>query len=231
MSLQSAAIFHAPSAVVMLHDGFRNLDERNLVAAAKRGQSEAFEILCERSMQKVFQATRRITKNREDAEDALQDSLVRAFVHVKDFDGRASFTTWLTRIAINSALMILRKQRTSREISINGSNNSSDATEVYWEVPDHAPNPEKRYAQQERQKILQTAVRGLRPAIREVVELQQFQGHSLKEAAAQIGISVSAAKARLFHAKVALRKSARLRRMGYGASRRPLPRLSEQRAS
>ena len=230
MSVQTAGLLQATTTGVMLDDNSQVRDERELVAAAKHGKSEAFEILCARSVHKVFQATRRITKNREDAEDAVQDSLVRAFVHIKDFDGRASFATWLTRIAINSALMILRKRRTCREVSIDGSNSSdaSNVTEVYWEVPDHAPNPEKRYAQQERQRILQTAVRALRPAIREVVELQQFQGHSLKEAASQIGISVSAAKARLFHAKAALRKSARLRGLGCGPVRRPLPRFRAQ---
>jgi RNA polymerase sigma factor (sigma-70 family) len=219
MSLQAAGLLQSPSAAVTLDREFRTLDERELVVAAKLGESEAFEILCERSLQKVFQATRRLTKNREDAEDALQDSLMRAFVHIKDFDGRASFATWLTRIAINSALMLLRKRRASREISVDGSN----TTQSYWEVPDHAPNPEKRYARRERGKILQNAVHGLRPAIREVVELQQFHGYSLKEVAAHVGISVSAAKARLFHAKLALRKSSRLRTMGYGAVCRPIP--------
>lgn len=233
MSAQAAVLSQAIGTTDTFDRKACMLDERALVAAAKRGKPEAFEILCDRCVHKVFQATRRITKNREDAEDAVQDSLVRAFVHLKDFDGRASFSTWLTRIAINSALMILRKRRTSREISIDGSNSTdgSSVTERYWEVPDHAPNPEKRYAQEERGRILQTAVRGLRPAIREIVELQQFQGHSLKEAAAQIGISVSAAKARLFHAKVALRKSSRLRGLAFGPVRRPLPHFRDQRAA
>jgi len=227
MSIQAADILHSQSATVNLHSGFHFVDERELVAAAKRGESEAFEILCARCVQKAFQATRRVTKNREDAEDALQDSLVRAFLHIKDFDGRASFATWLTRIAINSALMMLRKRRASREISVDGANDSNE-TQFYWEVPDQALNPEKRYAQQERGRILQNAVRRLRPAIREVVELQQFQGFSLKEAAAHVGISVSAAKARLFHAKVALRKSSRLRAMGHGPVRRSLPHFRRQ---
>src|ERR1700677_2066844 len=83
-----------------------SLAEHELVAAAKHGQTEALEVLFGRCSHKVLLATRRITKNHEDAEDALQDSLLRAFVHIKDFDGRSSFTTWLTRIAINSALMM-----------------------------------------------------------------------------------------------------------------------------
>jgi len=189
------------------------LDERDLVAAAKHGQTEALEILFARCTQKVFQATRRITKNREDAEDALQDSLLRAFVHIRDFDGRSSFATWLTRIAINSALMMLRKRRTAREISMDASANA-DTAKNYWEIEAPTPNPEKRYAQQERNTILHEAIRGLRPAIRQMVELQHLQENSLKEAATKIGISVSAAKGRLFHAKAALRKSRRLRALG-----------------
>jgi RNA polymerase sigma-70 factor (ECF subfamily) len=203
-----------------------SLAENELVAAAKCGQTEALEILFARCSQKVFQATRRITKNREDAEDALQDSFLRAFVHIQDFDGRSSFTTWLTRIAINSALMLLRKRRTAREISMDEPV-CPDAAKTYWEIEAPAPNPEKRYAQQERVTILREAIRGLRPAIRQMVEIQHLQENSLKDAAAQIGITVSAAKGRLFHARAALRKSRRLRALGprrnsrYGVWRSP----------
>jgi RNA polymerase sigma-70 factor (ECF subfamily) len=186
------------------------LDEKRLVAAAKRGQNVAFDVLCQRFTPRILRSVQRITKNREDAEDALQDSLLSAFTHVREFDGRSSFSTWLTRIAINSALMILRKKRTSHEISMDGSD-GTDSNSPSWEMPDRAPNPEKRYAQNERENILRGAISTLRPTIRKVVELQQLQEHSMKETAAIIGISVPAAKARLFHAKVALRKVPRLK--------------------
>ena len=94
--------------------------ERNLVQAAKSGQSSAFATLCQRHAPQLLRATHRITRNREDSEDAVQDALLRAFVHLGDFDGRSSFATWLTRIAINSALMSLRKKRTWREIALAG---------------------------------------------------------------------------------------------------------------
>ena len=212
-----------------VRDQCEGLDERSLVKAAKYGESVAFDVLCERLSPRILRSLLRITKNREDAEDALQDAFLSAFVHIAEFDGRSAFSTWLTRIAINSALMVLRKKRTSREISLDGAADS-ETMPLSWEVPDHAPNPEKRYARQEREKILETAVHGLRPAIREVVELQQFQGYSMKEVAAHVGISVSAAKARLFHAKLALRKSSRLRAMGYGPIRRPIPHFRGQPA-
>jgi RNA polymerase sigma-70 factor (ECF subfamily) len=198
---------------IFANGALASLLERDLIAAAKRGQTEALEVLYGRCSHKVLQATRRITKNHEDAEDALQDAFLRALMHIKDFDGRSSFATWLTRIAINSALMMLRKRRTAREISMDVPAHA-DAPQSHWEMEAPAPNPEKRYAQQERHTILHEAIRGLRPAIRQMVELQHLQENSLKEAAAKIGISVSAAKGRLFHAKAALRKSRRLRALG-----------------
>jgi RNA polymerase sigma-70 factor, ECF subfamily len=206
-----------------LRDKCEGLDEKSLVATAKRGQSVAFDVLCERYSPRIMRALYRITKNREDAEDALQDSFLSAFVHISEFDGRSAFSTWLTRIAINSALMILRKKRTSREVSLDGSGDS-DTKSASWEMPDHAPNPEKRYAQSEREHILRGAISNLRPTIRKVIELQQLQERSMKETAEIIGISVPAAKARLFHAKVALRKAPRLKSIRSGQRRRsPLP--------
>jgi len=194
------------------------LDERSLVATAKCGQSVAFDVLCERLSPRILRSLLRVTKNREDAEDALQDAFLSAFIHIREFDGRSAFSTWLTRIAINSALMILRKKRTSREISLDGSADS-EAMPTSWEMPDHAPNPEKRYAQHERENILRGAISTLRPAVRKVIELQQLQEHSMKETAAIIGISVPAAKARLFHGKVALRKTSRLKSISSGRTK------------
>lgn len=195
------------------------LNEKSLVAAAKYGQTVAFDILCERLSARILRSLYRITRNREDAEDALQDSFLRAFVHLAEFDGRSTFSTWLTRIAINSALMILRKKRGSLEISMDGAEDS-DTNNTTWELPDHGPNPEKSYAQSERENILHGAIRTLRPAIQKVIVFQQLQEHSMKETAAKIGISVSAAKARLFHAKAALRRAPRLKAIRPGRPNR-----------
>ena len=170
--------------------------EQVLLAAAKQGQTEAFGALCEPLARKLVQSAQRITRNREDAEDALQDAFMSAFIHIKNFDGRSSFSTWLTRIAINSALMTLRKKRSSRET---------------WDVPDPSPNPEKACAQREKERLLREAICDLRQTIRRVVEIQQLRELSMKETARMMGVSVTAAKARLFHAKRALRKALRLR--------------------
>lgn len=186
--------------------------ETNLMEAAKAGQSTAFGALCERYSQQLLRISLRVTRNREDAEDAVQDALLRAFVHLRDFDGRSSFGTWLTRIAINSALMILRKKRNSLEVAMAGGDDSGGEGVVY-EIPDRSPSPEKHYARREEALILKKAVRNLRPALREVVEVQQLQECSIGEAAKTMCISVAAAKGRLFHARVALRRSSVLKLM------------------
>jgi RNA polymerase sigma-70 factor (ECF subfamily) len=184
--------------------------EKSLVEAAKAGQSTAFSALCERYARQLLRAAHRITRSREDAEDAVQDALLRAFVHLRDFDGRSSFATWLTRIAINSALMILRKKRASLEIGVVGTDDFG-ADGLRYETADHAPNPERRYAQREEERILKKAIHSLRPTLREVVEVQQLQERSMRETAEAMCISVAAAKGRLFNAKIALRKSSILR--------------------
>ena len=180
--------------------------EKNLVEAAKCGQTRAFEILSERYRQQLLRAARRITRSNEDAEDAVQDSLLSAFVHLRDFDGRSSFGTWLTRIAINSALMNLRKKRTSREIATDYSDESGGDS-LRYEVADWRPNPERQYAQSEKESLLKKAIEGLRPALRAVVQIQALQESSMQETAEAIGISMAATKGRLFHAKKALRRS------------------------
>ena len=187
--------------------------EQVLLAAAKQGQTEAFGALCEPLARKLVQSAQRITRNREDAEDALQDAFMSAFIHIKNFDGRSSFSTWLTRIAINSALMTLRKKRSSREIPIGCG--ELGANGVGWDVPDPSANPEKLYAQREKQRILREAICELRPTIRQAVEIQ-LRELSMEETAGMIGVSVAAAKGRLFHGRRALRKAFRLRTNQHG---------------
>jgi RNA polymerase sigma-70 factor (ECF subfamily) len=148
-------------------------------------------------------------RNREDAEDAVQDSLLKAFVHLKDFDGRSQFATWLTRIAINAALMKLRSNHWKREIPMNEPNPHCEL-ERHNEIQDDAPDPEETYRLRERREILNTAILGLRPRARRVVELHQLQEHSLRETAQILGISIAAVKARMFHASVALHRTPRL---------------------
>ena len=179
--------------------------EKRLVVAAQHGSREAFGELCQPRAKLILQKVQKITRNREDAEDALQDSFLMAFVHIKDFDGRSKFSTWLTRIAINSALMILRKRHHSTEFSL-----SDEESKGVWEVSDQLPNPEILYAQRERESILLAAIGNLRPRNRQVLE-RRLEDESLTETAQILDISAAAAKARLFHARAALRNSAGLR--------------------
>jgi RNA polymerase sigma factor (sigma-70 family) len=188
----------------------RSHREQTLLAAAKCGDRAAFDELLQPLAKRTFQIVYRITRNREDAQDALQDSFLRALRHIEAFESRSSFSSWFTSIAINSALMILRKRRNSSEIPVDGSGNS-DAIDRHWEAADRAPNPEKHCLQKERERILRRAIRALRPSLRGVVAMQQLQEHSMKETARMIGITVAAAKARLFHARVELRKDSALK--------------------
>jgi RNA polymerase sigma-70 factor (ECF subfamily) len=184
--------------------------EAKLIAAAKGGDGPAFGVLCERHTEMILRVTFRITRNREDAEDAVQDSFMSAFVHLSNFDERARFATWLTRIAINSALGQLRKKRGIREIPIDEPTPAPESR-THLEIPDRAPNPEENYRIQERREIVGTAIGHLRPRSRKVVEVHQLGGFSVKETAQILGISMAAAKARMFHARAALRRMPMLR--------------------
>ena len=203
--MQSAAERSAQTNATSTDSASRRNDG-SLVLVAKNERLTAFAAPSGRYREQLFRAAHRITKTREDAEDAVQDTLLRAFVHIGDFEGRSSFGTWLTRIAINSALMILRRKRASLEIAI-GCNNDSGTHDLYYEMTDHAPDPETLYAQTEEQRILRTAIQRLPPHLRDVVQIH-LQGRSMRETAGALGISLAAAKGRLFHAKKVLRRSA-----------------------
>ena len=188
----------------------QNLSERLLLREARRGRPEAFEALCQSLTPRLMKIALRITRNKEDAEDAVQDSLMRALMHINTFQGNSSFSTWLTRIVMNSALMIRRKNRGGRHISSDDIARPGEPA-LHLQIPDDSPNPEQRYVERERTTILHAAIRKLRPRIRAVVEVAQFRELPLKETAKVLDISVAAAKGRFFHARAALRKSAALR--------------------
>jgi RNA polymerase sigma factor (sigma-70 family) len=191
----------------------RAWSEEQLIAAAKTGKRAPFGELCERHIKKVFRIIRPITRNREDAEDAVQDCLLNAFTHIKDFDERSRFTTWLTRIAINAALAKLRKNHRKREIPMSDPNPPGEL-EQHNEIPDDAPDPEETYRLRERREILNTAILGLQPRSRRVVELHQLQEHLLSETAQILGISTTAVKAQMFDARLALHRMPLLQSVG-----------------
>lgn len=183
----------------------RGCDEDALLTAVKRGQTTAFDELWRSHGNRLLRTTYRITRNREDAEDALQGALLNAFVHIRTFDARSSFSTWLTRIAINSALMILRKKRSASHISLDDAGDGDAQTEV-GALRDPAPGPEAHCARREQEATLASAIRQLRPDFRQALILQKLEERSTKEVAQIMRISVSAAKARVFRAKKTLQE-------------------------
>src|SRR5882757_8415123 len=191
----------------------RAWSDNQLIAAAKSGRRAPFGELFERHMKRVFCVTRRIIRNREDAEDVAQECFLNAFVHLKDFDGRSQFATWLTRISINAALMKLRKNRGAREVPMDEPNPSSEPV-AQREFRYEAPDPEESCFLRERKRIVKSAISGLRPRVRTVVELIHLQEHSIRETAQILGISTGAVKARVFHAKIALHRMLSLQSVG-----------------
>jgi len=187
------------------------MTDEGLVAVAQGGDAAAFDELCKRHTQKIFRTAHRIMRHREDAEDAVQECFLNAFIHLRSFDGRSRFSTWLTRIAINVALMKLRKNRGYREVPAENPVETSELRPEH-QLADPSPNPEERYATTERQAALRDAIARLRPAIRKVIEIQ-LQECCVAETAEILGISVSAVKARLFHARAALRQRSQLHLM------------------
>jgi RNA polymerase sigma-70 factor (ECF subfamily) len=183
-------------------------DDGILVASAKQGNTEAFAILVERHQQRIFACAMRITRNEQDAEDAVQLSLHKAFTHLPRFEGRSAFSTWLTRIVINEALMLRRKSRTLREISIDELQDSEEATRVP-EIPDSSPGPKSSYFQREQQELPSAAMRALRPNMRQAIELRDLRELSVDETARVTGLSIPAVKGRLFHARRKLRDALR----------------------
>jgi RNA polymerase sigma-70 factor (ECF subfamily) len=210
--VMSTTFFSAQSDTSTVSD-LREWNEERLIAAAKSGRRAPFGELCERHMKRVSCVTRRIIRNREDAEDAAQECFLNAFIHLKDFDGRSRFATWLTRIAINAALMKLRKNRGAREVPIDEPSPSSEPV-AQREFRHDAPDPEETCSLRERKRIVQSAISGLRPRARNVVELIHLQEHSIRETAQILGVSTGAVKTRIFHAKVALHRMPLLQSVG-----------------
>ncbi len=179
-------------------------DEYAFLVAAKRGDPVAFENLCKQSASTVFRVARRIMRNNEDAEDVVQESFQQAFIHLKSFNGDSRFSTWLSRIAINAALMKLRKKHL-RDVSLDESAESEQRSSPI-DVEDQSLNPEQLYAQKEHQRILSEAMKDLTPGMRKAIELRELDERSTEETARIMGISVGAVKARVFHGRRKLRE-------------------------
>ena len=176
-----------------------------LVARAKEGDVEAFEKLVRQYDRQVFRIAQHITQNREDAEDVVQDAFLKAFQNLGQFQGQSKFYTWLVRIAVNEALMRLRRRRPERMVSID-EDVKTEEDSIPREIADWSPNPEQLYNQGELKEILQKTIQGLPESFRTVFILRDVEGLSTEETADALGLSVPAVKSRLLRARLQLRE-------------------------
>jgi RNA polymerase sigma-70 factor (ECF subfamily) len=185
----------------------RGRDDTWLVTAAQNGDIEAFEVLARRYRQVVLSIGWRSTGNPEDAEDILQQTLLKAFAHLRTFRGASSFSTWLVRIALNEGLMLRRKSWRMHKISLDEQLDGEGAS--FLDAEDQRLNPEDSYGLHERRSILRALLNSLTPAVRAVIEKYDLDDRSIKETAALLGISVSAVKARASRGRAILREKTR----------------------
>ena len=179
--------------------------EVDLVSAAKTGDQQAFVELCRRHSPSLKRRIRKILRNPEDAEDVLQETLIRAFTHLAGLRAKCRFGTWIMTIATNSSLMVLRRRRNHPEIGFGVVTAEGKEVEVL-QLCDPLPNPEQVYAKRQTSDRVSQAVRKLPPGFRLLVERYHQDEFKLVDAANAMGITVAAAKSRLHRARIALRR-------------------------
>lgn len=180
-------------------------DETVLVAQAQRGGVEAFTELVNRYEAGIFRLARHITQNQEDAEDVLQETFLKAFEHLEDFQGNSKFYTWLVRIAVNQSLMKLRKRKSDASVSLDEPFDTGEEN-LTREIAVWDPNPEQTYSREEIRAILEKAVESLPPTFRAVFALRDIEELSTEETAALLNLSIPAVKSRLLRARLRLRE-------------------------
>lgn len=180
-------------------------EEAPLVARAKAGDDRAFAELVEHYERRIFRLAKHITQSDEDAEDVLQESFMKAYGNLDRFQGNSKFYTWLVRIAVNEALMKLRKRKSDRTVSLDEQLDTGEDTLVR-EIAVWEDNPEQKYSQEELRGILDRAIDGLEPIYRIVFQLRDVEELSTEETAETLGISIPAVKSRLLRARLQLRE-------------------------
>jgi len=180
-------------------------DESVLVAQSRDGDTRAYGELVRRYEGKIFRLAQHITQNREDAEDVLQESFLKAYEHLDQFKGDSKFYTWIVRIAVNQALMKLRRRKTSKSVSLDEQIDTGEDT-VAREIAAWEENPEQRYSREELGSILDEAVQSLEPPYRSVFVLRDIEELSTEETAEALNLSIPAVKSRLLRARLQLRE-------------------------
>ena len=176
-----------------------------LVERARGGDVHAFETLVKQYDRQVFRIAQHITQNREDAQDVVQDAFLKAYEKLDQFQGNSKFYTWLVRIAVNEALMRLRKRRTGKMVSIDEDVQTEEGS-VPRDLAEWRPTPEQEYNQAELADILRKTINGLPPGFRVVFVLRDVEGLSTEETANALGLSAPAVKSRLLRARLQLRE-------------------------
>ena len=156
--------------------------------------------------QRAFRLAFRITRNQEDAEDAQQEALLKAHRNLDQFQGRSRFTTWISRIAINEALMCLRKRRSAVYVPLEDAMPEDEAAPSNFELHSNIQDPETAYSQKELRKMLTNAIAELRPLHREVFLLRAVESLSVVETAKALQVSVSTVKTRMRRARRELKE-------------------------
>jgi len=177
-----------------------------LITLARAGNHEAFEILVHRHSQRILSIARRLTGHHEDAEDVLQQSLLKAFVHLQEFEGKSSFSTWLTRIALNEGLMLLRSRRRFPDVSIDTANDN-EKNAVVLQLPHPGPSPEGAYMQAEQHATLSLAINRLGPNVRRAIQLNELNEMTARETARTLGVSISAVKSRILRGRKRMKET------------------------
>ena len=197
----------------------QKLSEQKLIRAGQRGDAQAIETLFRRYQRQLFQTALRVLGNAEDAEDALQDGLLSAYRNLKRFEGRSQFSTWLTRIVINAALMKRRSAKSRPAVSLDDTQHE-DELPIAERFADEGPNPEQVYAGTEIRQMINENLDDLSPLLRTAFLLREVEGYSTGEAARKLGVTENTLKARLWRARhqLAERLGRRLRRMKDGMS-------------
>src|SRR5580692_11256012 len=179
-------------------------DETALVQLARAGDLQAFSELIRRYEGKIFRLALHITQNREDAEDVLQEAFLKAHEHLDQFQGNSKFYTWVVRIAVNQALMKLRKRKSDRTVSLDEQIDTGEDT-VVREIAAWDPDPEQRFNREELHTILTSVIDELAPIYRTVFTLRDVDGLSTEETAEALDLTVPAVKSRLLRARLQLR--------------------------
>jgi RNA polymerase sigma-70 factor (ECF subfamily) len=181
------------------------IDESALVAQSREGDARAFGELVKRYEGKIFRLAQHITQNREDAEDVLQETFMKAYEHLNQFKGDSKFYTWIVRIAVNQALMKLRRRKTDKSVSLDDQIDTGEDT-ILREIAAWGEDPEQQFSREELGGILESAIESLEPLYRSVFVLRDMEELSTEETAEALGLSVPAVKSRLLRARLQLRE-------------------------